>query len=524
MNKNFVAKISIVPGWLSRRPVALGGALLAAMLLPLNLLALQPFHHDEALYSAWALEIVSGHDPWLARTVVDKPPLFLYLIAGSMRLLGATETAARIPSLAATVFTVGLTFWLGRELYDHQVGLVAAWLVALSPFTILFAPTALTDPLLVALVLAGCLAATKGRAAGAAGFLGLAIAAKQQGLFFAPLIVALLISGLRRPAGDRREAGGHRARLRPHISRFTFGLGLVLLPLLFWILARPELPGFWEQGLVNYGGLATDAAGFSERWWGFVALLQYGTASPILNTLFVIGLPALLSYGVWSYRYQRPGQAANFQPTQMDWLFFVFIVIFLSGHAFFSFQIWDRYLLGLTPLLALLLARVLLLPWSILKGGWLQRRPELRGWVGWAVSLGLVWLLAATLPGPAQDAANARYPLGSNSNALRGLEQIVAYLQGQVGANHTLYHRWLGPHWRFYLWGYPYDLQYWSSPQALAAQAQPGHLIAFPSWRSETEARLALAGAGLELRELARAYHPAGYPSIILYRIETVEK
>jgi hypothetical protein len=128
-------------------------------------------------------------------------------------------------------------------------------------------------------------------------------------------------------------------------------------------------------------------------------------------------------------------------------------------------------------------------------------------------------MLVVLLAQPVQDAANARYPLGSHSQALRGVEQVVAYLQRQVGANHTLYHHWLGTHWRFYLRGYPYDLQFWDSPRELADTAQPGHLIAFPGWQSDTEARLALAGAGFELEELARGYTPAGVPSIVLYRL-----
>jgi hypothetical protein len=167
----------------------------------------------------------------------------------------------------------------------------------------------------------------------------------------------------------------------------------------------------------------------------------------------------------------------------------------------------------------LLLARILLLPWSFLKNLWLDTRPDGLRLAGAIYGLALTGLLALTLARPVQDAVNGRYPLGSHSQALQGIEQIVAYLQGHAGANHTLYHRWLGTHWRFYLWGYPYDLQYWASPQELAAKAKPGHLIALPSWRSDTEARLALTEAGLALKELSRAYHPAGYPSIVLYQI-----
>jgi 4-amino-4-deoxy-L-arabinose transferase-like glycosyltransferase len=514
--------------WLA---AAVGLAVLSAVLLPANLLATQRFHHDEALYATWALQITSGTDPWLVVTPIDKPPLFIYAVAGAMELLGVTEAAARLPSLLATALTVGLTFWLGRQVYGPGVGVLAAWLVALSPFTLLFAPTAFTDPLLVALGVAACLAAAHGRTGWAGVVLGLAIATKQQGLFFVPLVLGLLtIYDLRFTIYDLRPV------TRPgvfthHAPRFMLSILLTLLPLFVWNLTRAQAPNFLTYSLTNYGGLTADAASFGERWRGFVELLSFGTASPVLNGIFVVGLPVLLGYGLWACRLMGVGGRGlgigdNFQPSNLpafqsstDWLFTLFTLLFLLAHTFFSFQVWDRYLLGLIPFLALLLARVLLWPWLPLKRYWLDARPDWQPLAGVIYGVALAGLLALTLARPVQDAVNGRYPLGSHSQALAGIEQIVAYLQGHAGADHTLYHRWLGTHWRFYLWGYPYDLQYWASPRELAAKARPGHLIAFPSWQSDTEARLALAGEGLELKELTRAYNPVGYPSIILYEI-----
>jgi 4-amino-4-deoxy-L-arabinose transferase-like glycosyltransferase len=509
LTKSILAPLKLVlptfpPAWL---PVGVGLALLSALLLPLNLLATLPFHHDEALYATWALEIASGTDPWLEQVPIDKPPLFLYTVAGALWLLGTSTTVARLPSLLATVANVGLTFWLGRRLYGAGVGLLAAWLVALSPFTILFAPTAFTDPLLVALALAASVAAASGRPGWSGLWLGLAIATKQQGIIFALLLLALLGAAI-----YTSGSAFHRPRSTRFALRFTLGLIIILLPLFLWDFVRHQSPGIWQLSLVNYGGLTSNAATFAERWWGFMRLLQFGTASPVLNVLFVAGLPLLLVGGLWSPMIKTGGTVA-------DWILALFSLAFLTGHAWLSFQVWDRYLLGLIPFLALLLARILLLPWSVLKMLRLDYRPDLLSWARPVAGVGLMVLLVLTLARPVQDAVNARYPLGSHSQALQGIEQIVAYLQGQVGANHTLYHRWLGPHWRFYLWGYPYDLQYWASPSELAAKARPGHLIAFPGWQSDTEARLALAEAGFGLQELARGYTPAGNPSIILYQI-----
>ena len=128
-----------------------------------------------------------------------------------------------------------------------------------------------------------------------------------------------------------------------------------------------------------------------------------------------------------------------------------------------------------------------------------------------------------TFAQPVQDAVNGRYPLGSNSGAWAGIDQIVTYLHGHYGDDVTLHHRWLGTHWRFYLSGHPYDLQYWPTPHELLDKAKPGDLIAFPSLHSDTEVRLMLASEGLYLHELHRVYNPLGVPTIILYQIRTIQ-
>jgi hypothetical protein len=256
-----------------------------------------------------------------------------------------------------------------------------------------------------------------------------------------------------------------------------------------------------------------------------MALLSYRTATPVPNAISEGGLPLLLLFNLGEINKVRSSHLPStdsFNPIYADLALTVFIILFLAGHILLSFQVWDRYLLGLMPLLALLLARILWLPWRLVNQIWPSGHVAFRPAAQVVTTLLPLYLLLTSLAAPVQDAVNARYPLGSNSAALSGIEQITAYLRGQVGANHTLYHHWLGTHWRFYLAGYPYDLQYWSSAQALAAKAQPGHLIVFPAWHSETEARLALAAAGLRLKPLMQTYHPAGYPSLTLYQIERI--
>lgn len=481
-----------------REIIIVGLAMLMAVMLPTPLLVSQRFHHDEALYATWAWQIVSGRDVGLAHTPIDKPPGFIYLMAAFMGVLGPTETVARLPSLITTFMSVGLTYLLGQTWYDSRTGMLAAWLVALSPFSLLFAPTAFTDPLLVMLVLASCWWATTQQPTYAGLCFGLAMATKQQALFFLPLISGCYAATLR-PA--------HQQKLTAQAAQFALGLMTILMAVLIWDTSRREVPSFLLHSVTNYGGLSLDGGNFIERGQGFLSLLVYGTASPVLNWLLIAGLPVLMVADIGSNR----GNFRNWPiACRIDGLLILFSLFYLLGHALFSFQVWDRYLLGLIPLGALLLARVLWLPLSIV-----PHKVRFAYFYGGLLAL----LLAFTLARPVSSAINGRYPLGSNSRALQGIEQIVAYLQGHIGANQTLYHQWLGTHWRFYLWNYPYDLQYWASPAELATRAQAGRLIAFPTWQSETPARLALADRGLTLHELSRAYDETGRPSIILYQI-----
>jgi 4-amino-4-deoxy-L-arabinose transferase-like glycosyltransferase len=474
-----------------------------AVILALNLLWLQPFHHDEALYATWARQISSGTDVWLTHTPVDKPPLFIYLTAGAMKLLGETQTAARLVSIFSGGLTVVVVFVLARKLYGTPPAIVAAWLVALSPFMILFTPTAFTDSLLVLLILASAAAAAYRRAGLAAVFLGLALATKQQALFFIPLILAILVIS----AYSNRER--IRAATMAGLIRFTIALLISLLPLFLWELFRGAPATFLKTSLDNYGGLTVDLAAFAERWSGFIGLLTYGTAAPILNGTLVWGIPLLLLLGWW---FAAP--ASN--EWLFDWVFVFFSGYFLLLHAALSFQVWDRYLLGLVPLLAILLSRIFWLPAAIVARAWpAGQRYFTTIWAGV-----LVVLLLFTMPGPVQNASNGRYPLGSQSDALRGISQTANYLQGKFGAGTTLYHHWLGTHWRFYLAGAPYDLQYWDTPAELADRAEAGHLIAFPTNQSDTMARLALADAGFHLRPLFQAYAPNGQATVMLYQIE----
>jgi hypothetical protein len=554
--------------------IAISIVIALALLAPLGPLASNRFHRDEAIYSSWGLDIASGRDLLLSGSPVDKPPLFPYIQALSFVLFGPTEVAARLPSLVASVVSVGLIYALGRSLFGRGVGLLAAFLLAASPYSILFAPTAFTDPMMVAWVLAGCLATVRGHWGWAGIFLGLAAITKQQGVFFVPLVLGLgYISKIK------------SANFKSQVVSFGVAFLAVLGLAIGWDVARARQPGFLAQSLASYGGLSLAPLTIWGRLLGFWNLLRYATGSSVLNVALLVGLPLLVivdlidalpwrkldplpqplslkgrgeqasplplrgrgkqtlpfslkgraeqtsffsltGRGEQTRPFSLRGRGEQAEPpspskgegrgegqAQADLVLLAFTMLFLLGHSLVAFQVWDRYLLGLVPLLALLLARALTLPQRLLKHWPLPN---------FLSTLFVLWMLSFTLH-PIRDAAASRFPIGGDHGAYQGIEQVVGLFQS-IPADTTLYHRWLGWHWHFYLWGSPYDFRAWTSPADLAAQAaaRPGarRYVVFPSWHSSTEARLALAEDGLTLREVHRAFRDDGSVSFIVYRIE----
>jgi len=133
-------------------------------------------------------------------------------------------------------------------------------------------------------------------------------------------------------------------------------------------------------------------------------------------------------------------------------------------------------------------------------------------------------LVTGLMAEPIRLAVHSAYPLGGDHGAYTGASEVAAYLRGHVGANVTLYHRWLGAHWRVYLFNFPYDFRFWQSATDLVQQAGANaggvQYIAFPAWQSTTPAQLALSDVGLTLVPVFKTIRPDGAPAIFLYKIE----
>jgi 4-amino-4-deoxy-L-arabinose transferase-like glycosyltransferase len=486
------------------------------------------FLEDEALYAYWGLQIASGADPMLDEEPVDKPPLHPYTLALSFFLsapvadAGASpgispghETAARLPSLLASMTAIVLVYALAVQLYsDALSGLLAALLLALSPFDILFASTAFTDSLMVALAL-GSLVAAAGDRPGLAGLLaGLATATKQQGLLFLPLVVLVGLLAPHPNREDRQKKPGRGAPVLVWIRRawsqrwlrFALVFILVVACVLWWDLARLQRPGFLEQGSISYGGLApAQASTLGQRGADWLSLVGAFWVSPWFNTLLIAALVGWLVGGLagWWEGWSR-----------IDMALVVYCLAFLVLHWLIGFQVWDRYLLGLVPLLALLGARALMAFFSAIQGT-LWRR---------VYALGLAVILIATLAAPVLAATRSELPVGSDHGAYDGIDHLATYLRTQAPPGAVLYHYWLGYHYRFYLHGAPLRLHWYPDLEDLVRDAgiyrREPRYIAFPSWKDGKPAMSALKAAGIDLVPVYQTTRRDGSVSFDLYRMD----
>jgi 4-amino-4-deoxy-L-arabinose transferase-like glycosyltransferase len=500
------------------RPLALllalagTGGLLAAFALRLRLLDRFPLRDDEALYSTWAL--LARTDPFFLQTFPDKPPLFLWMQAIALWLFGATPPAARLLSIGASLLAVALVAPTARRLWPQAgvqagAGLVALWLLALSPFAISFAPTAYTDSLLVAWMVAALALALRARWLGAGLALGAAIMTKQQGILLVPLILALPL------VVDGAPWGHLRAWVRA-LPPLLAGLALILIPLLLWDASRwATAPSPWDLGVRNYGALAlAPPATWQTRAGDWGEPLWHLAASPWAWMLLLGATLAGLTAAWWAPQGRLRASGAV-------WLLAGWGAGFLALHLVSTVQPWDRYLLPLAPVMALLAAGPLAAGL-----GWLWARGA-----GWG-SMGLL-ALALILGPPAARAAQGGLPVGGDHGALAGLDAAVTTVQQEIARAKAqgepplaLYQQRLGWQLGFALAqeqaAGSVDVRWFASAAALADHAakSPGRvrLLLEPAWAPTRDLALHLRTRGLASVLLAQEGH------VRVYRLTPLEE
>jgi 4-amino-4-deoxy-L-arabinose transferase-like glycosyltransferase len=495
---------------LSRPYLALALVIALAAVIRISLIAVNRFHGDEALYGHWGLLIASGKDLFLRYgVIVDKPPVFLYTLALFFKAFGANETAARLPNILASLGSIVVVYHIALELVDRRLALLSALFLALSPFDIQFAPTAFTDSLMVTLILVSLLLSLKRWNLSAGIAAGLAVMTKPTGVLFLPLLLFFVALPLGKQWLSRRFGVA--------VARLTVGFLAVCLAVVCWdVVIRVNCVNFLTASASRYGGLRiVPAARFLPRLHSWVGQLQYLTGSRILNALLIFGVPCLLAYGMWR-RSTRPGWL-------LDWAFGAFSLYFVAVHTILSFSIWDRYLLGLAPIVAALLARVALLPCDVVVAG--AQRPGRAKAAYWAA---LALFLFAALLRPTRIASRYGFPVGGDHGAFQGIDVVANYFKANAAPGSVVFHRWLGWHYSFYMFDLPLDYYYYPDHAFVldTARKLPNleKYVVFPSWTSPEELQTVLNTGGWELNERYRTYRPDGSESFTIYRVQPASR
>lgn len=481
---------------------------LLAFVLRLGPLYDNRFHPDEALFSTWSLQIARGENPLLTGVPIDKPPLLIYLNALSFYVFGQSELAARVPNLIASVVSVVLVWKLGisRLVIGQSVisspvdrltnlpisqftNLLPPLLFALSPFAISFAPTAFLDPMMIMFGLASLVAASRGRTGWAGIWLGLSFATKVQGLFFAPLLWVF-------------ASLGHLVTLSPRhavaqFRRLILGLGLVVFFVLVWDRARGGLP-FWQQQTINYGDIRLIyAAEIGSRMIGWLAFLPY-FFGPIVGAIGLIGLPQLL------------------RTSQRDRWLLLWLVALLALHWLFNFPIWDRYVLLLVPIAAMVVGQSIgrLVNWVLARSIILSSRHLVR-----PIMFALV--LATALPF-SSAAAESQIPIGGDHGANDGIDRVAVFLKS-LPSGTVVYDHWLAWELDYYVGEGFVFLAYFDTPAALQDDLRvfggANRYVIFPGHESPDRVADAIGEVGYTLQAVFTTQNRFGQTSFTVFKI-----
>jgi hypothetical protein len=265
-------------------------------------------HHDEAIEGLNALDVLAGHLRFWFPAGGGREPLFMYVAAAVIWVLGPTAFALRLLAAACATLVVPATFALVRRLFDNQVALVASGLLATSYWQVHTGRMGLRSALLVPLAGVAVALLLRGvdRArplVGAAG--GLALAAGVH-VYFAgrllPLVafpIAIAQARLAWCRGDRRGAAAAVA--------FVAAGAVAMAPMALYVLlaprsanervgeasvfAQPDPPAALRQSVLGVLGMFFVRG---DGMWKY-NLDARPLFSPPLALLFVLGLTLCLA-------------------------------------------------------------------------------------------------------------------------------------------------------------------------------------------------------------------------------------
>jgi 4-amino-4-deoxy-L-arabinose transferase-like glycosyltransferase len=265
-------------------------------------------YHDEAYNGLDALRVLGGYHPWYFAANNGREPLFLYLVSYSVGLFGRTVLALRLPAAIIGTLTIPATYWLGRELFNRRIGLLAAAIMTVTFWPIQLSHIglrAVSLPLFSALFIAMGVRAYRSnhrRDWIIAGLLyGVSFYTYLASRFTPAVLVSFAIVLI---------AAKRSRRLWPNVLFFIAAAMLVLAPLAItalndWglVMGRPGEISIFNP-IINHGDFIGTAINSTLKalgmfFWQGDSIPRHNLPyrpvfDPILSIFFVIGLIAML--------------------------------------------------------------------------------------------------------------------------------------------------------------------------------------------------------------------------------------
>jgi 4-amino-4-deoxy-L-arabinose transferase-like glycosyltransferase len=477
------------------------GLLWVAAYLRIPALFANHYHADEALFSSWARLIAVWRDPFLANQFIDKPPLLFYLQALFFPLMGAVEWASRLPNFIASLLLVPLVAILAwRTYHNAATSVLAAMFVALSPISIQYSSTAYTDPLLTTLLILSLLLVNDKSKQVLSGLLfGLAVATKFQAWLFLPLMFGFTWL--------------QNWSLRQW-RRWLAGFLPALLAMAIWEFIRTGVPVIWTNQIGNFGGLRIIYSWeILPRLSSWIGQWQMVYGSSILLGLFALSI-LVLSLNALVKRTKT---------SIADLLLISYFFVYFILHWLIAVPVWDRYLLPLMPLAAILLARGLKVMWNWIDEWLATYWEEKSRYVFWMVMIPLILAILFFIQVPIANAARfGQWPIGGQRTADQGAWQIAEFLADEPYGT-VLYDHWYSWQWRYHLFDKGVYVSWFPHPTALAedlgvfGDTVGVRYIVLPDGAGALPVQRAIHDAGFKIEE---EFRTDNQPGMILFRVE----
>jgi outer membrane protein assembly factor BamB len=247
---------------------------------------------DEQTYSQWAFHMIRSGDyltPWAYGELtfwIAKPPLIMWLMSLAYQVFGVSNFATRLCSPIFGALSLVIVFYLGKKLYNRQVGFLAALVLGTFTTFYVFARHAMTDVPFVFFILASIYflilsekTEKANRHAALSGlFFGLALMTKQIQALLIPLIIFAYLVLTKRS-------------LRFLFTKpFKLFLGVGLLVFSPWLIYMTLRFGstFWQLYFL-YSGVTRTVSPIESHIGGYLYYFNYLINSE--NLLWVILLP-----------------------------------------------------------------------------------------------------------------------------------------------------------------------------------------------------------------------------------------